>query len=208
MSKSTPIDADTFMRRVKLLVLLVFLIVTIPMGIYTFVLHARLGGVEDTLRYRSPIDGGLDIEGEDVVLRAVQGQSVYVPAYSHVYHQDGQPHLLTITLSVRNTSVDHPIIVRSVRYFDTRGRAIKSYLEAPVRLPPLATTEFLISREDSAGGSGANFLVDWVAEQPVSEPVIEAVMIDTSEQQGISFVCRGVVVKDLAPVSSEELPED
>lgn len=48
--------------------------------------------------------------------------------------------------------------------------------------------------DDSRGGAGANFLVDWGAEQPISEPVVEAVMIGTASQQGISFISPGRVV--------------
>ncbi len=126
----------------------------------------------------------------------VEGQLVYVPAYSHVYHGRGDAHLLTITLSVRNTSLTSEITVNSVRYFDTRGKEVKSYLAKPVRLPPLATTEVLVDRKDSTGGSGANFLVEWSANQPVTAPIIESVMIDTISNQGISFVCRGSVISE------------
>jgi hypothetical protein len=100
-------------------------------------------------------------------------------------------------LSVRNTSVDKPITVSSVQYYDTNGTLIRSFLARPLELKPLATAEFLVERNDAKGGSGANFLVDWVSKEIVSEPIIESVMIDTSAQQGVSFTCGGVVVKDL-----------
>ena len=129
----------------------------------------------------------------------VQGQVVYVPAYSHIYHQDGTPTLLTITLSIRNTSVDREIVVETVRYFDTSGKEVKSYLKKPLRLSPMATTEFLVERDDTSGGSGANFLVRWVSDAAVSEPIIEAVMIDTDRQQGISFARTGKVIEEVTP---------
>lgn len=195
-------DVNSFMRRLKIVIAIGFLAVAVPLMIYAINMDQRLDAFEDALRYRPLSEQGVRIEG-DVgmgVLSPVQGQVVYVPAYSHVYHQDGRPHLLTITLSVRNTSMDHPIVVKSVRYFDTRGKEIKSYLNAPIRLSSLATTEFVIERDDIAGGSGANFLVEWIAEQPTSVPVIEAVMIDTTGQQGISFVRSGVVIKEDKPI--------
>jgi hypothetical protein len=37
-------------------------------------------------------------------------------------------------------------------------------------------------------GSGAKFLVHWRADQPVSEPIVESIMIGTQMQQGISFI--------------------
>jgi len=67
-----------------------------------------------------------------------------------------------------------------------------------LRLAPLATTEFFVPEQDSSGGSGANFIVEWVAEKKqVNTPIIEAVMISTSGQQGISFVRSGQVVQAL-----------
>lgn len=78
---------------------------------------------------------------------------------------------------------------------------MKSYLKKPLRLSALATTGFLAEREDTSGGSGADFLVEWVASQAVSEPIVEAVMIDAHSQQGISFVWSGKVIRELAPES-------
>ena len=66
-----------------------------------------------------------------------------------------------------------------------------------MKLDPLAVTEVVIPERDMAGGSGASFLVEWVAETAVSEPVIESVMIGTMGAQGISFVCPGRVVETL-----------
>jgi len=57
-------------------------------------------------------------------------------------------------------------------------KEIEAYLTNQVTLGPLGTTEILVERHDATGGSGANFLVDWVATNPVSQPIIEAVMID------------------------------
>ena len=127
------------------------------------------------------------------------GQLVYVPAYSHVYHDKGKPHLVTITLSIRNTGIDDEIVLKSVRYHGTQGTLVRSYLDKPVRIPPLGTTEVIVEREDASGGSGANFLVEWVANQPVTAPIIEALMIDKESEQGISFAVRGSVIRQIVP---------
>jgi len=174
----------------------------------------RFDYFEDSLQYRLPSDSDYVPTGDELgslSLHPVQGQVVYVPAYSHIYHQEGRSLLLTITLSIRNTSMDHGIVVRSVRYFDTKGKAVKSHLETPLHVPPLGTTEFLIERSDTVGGSGANSLVEWVADQPVTEPIIEAIMIGTGGQQGISFARVGAVVRELGPASApgaEAPPKD
>lgn len=204
-------DVDAFMGRLRWLIAGGIVLLMVPLAIYAFYLEKRLDTFEQTLQHSPPEE----LQVDDVVrndlyhltANPVQGQVVYVPAYSHVYHDEGKPCLLTITLSVRNTSMESDIVVKSVRYFDTKGKEVKSYLDKPVRLPALGTTEVLIERDDTTGGSGANFLVQWYSEKPVTEPIIEAVMIDTKSQQGISFARRGSVISEVALQSSGESDE-
>ena len=128
---------------------------------------------------------------------AAAGQLVYVPAYSHVYAGDRRQAVdLATTLSIRNTDARDSIRVTSVHYVGSRGEAIRSYLDAPRVLGPYATADFVVDQSDRTGGSGASFLVEWTAESPVASPVVEAVMINTSGQQGISFVTEGRVVAE------------
>lgn len=199
--KIEPKELDAFLRQLYWLTGGLVLLVVVPLAIHGFYLDRRLDALSGSLAPSTPeqLASGdvLAHGGAHAEVNAVAGQTVYVPAYSHIYHEEGQPHLLTITLSVRNTSRAEEIIVRSVRYFDTKGNEVKSYLDRPVRLPAMGTTEVIVERDDATGGSGANFLVDWSADQPVSAPVIEAVMIDTKSQQGISFARRGFVVSEL-----------
>lgn len=132
----------------------------------------------------------------DSTVKIVAGQTVYVPIYSHIYTWERSRTInLTATLSVRNTDLNHPIILASVNYYDGNGEPIRQYLEQPVELRPLAATSFLVAQEDTSGGSGAAFVVEWVTQQEVSVPVVEAVMINTSGNQGISFVSPGRVIK-------------
>ena len=72
---------------------------------------------------------------------------------------------------------------------------IRKCCKSPVELKPLASTDFFIAADDTNGGSGSNFIVEWVAEKTVYEPVIEAVMISTSSSQGISFVSPAKILK-------------
>ena len=60
----------------------------------------------------------------------------------------------------------------------------------------MASTDFVVEEYDTSGGAGANFIVDWTASMEVTAPVVEAVMISTASQQGISFVSAGRVLKD------------
>ena len=201
MARYSETEVDAFMRRFWWIIIGCGAVLAVPIVIYGVYLDRRLDSFENALRYRNPV-GQEDFPAHDVNYSStnlVHGQTVYVPAYSHVYHQDGRPHLLTVTLSVRNTSASRDIVINSVRYFDTNGKEVKSYLEKSLRLAALATTEFLVERNDASGGSGANFLVEWVADNAVTQPIIEAVMIDTSGQQGISFARMGQVVSEVPP---------
>lgn len=125
------------------------------------------------------------------------GQTIYVPVYSYIYHYNSQNHVvnLSATLSIRNTDLTNTLILKAVRYYDTRGQLVREYISKPAALKPLAATDFFIETDDISGGLGASFIVEWVAEKAVSEPAIEAVMISTASAQGISFVSSGKVIK-------------
>ncbi len=125
------------------------------------------------------------------------GQTIYVPIYSHIYSGvKARPFDLAATLSIRNTNLKSAITLVSVKYYDSEGKLLKDYLEKPIVVDAIATTRYIITEDDRAGGSGANFIVIWKSEQPVNPPVIEGVMIGTHSGQGISFVSRGQVIKE------------
>lgn len=126
------------------------------------------------------------------------GQTVYVPVYSHIFADDryrDRPFLLTATLSVRNTDPERPFTLQRVDYYDSEGALLQRYLEAPVTLAPLASTHYIVPESEAKGGAGAKFLIEWQAPAAVSEPIIEAVMIGTKLQQGISFISTGRAIK-------------
>ena len=138
--------------------------------------------------------GSVGQAGEDI--KPVRGQTVYVPIYTHIYSGlKGRPFDLAATLSIRNTDPGHPITIVTVQYYDTAGKLIHNYIEAPVQLNVLASTRYVIKEGEKGGGSGANFMVTWKSEKDVNPPIIEAIMIGTRSGQGISFVSRGQVIK-------------
>lgn len=135
--------------------------------------------------------------GDGALGEAAAGQLLYVPAYSHVYFGDRQrPVDLTAMLSVRNADPEAGIRLVRVQYVGSDGQPLRAYLDAPRALGPLATADFVVDRTDRSGGSGASFLVEWTAERPVATPVVEAVMISASGQQGISFVTQARVLAE------------
>jgi hypothetical protein len=159
-------------------------------------LAGRWQSVEEAPVFQPPVSS-LPRLPESLV---TQGRTVYVPAYSHIYRGTGEAVPLAITLSVRNTDAVEPIRIDRVRYFDDDGRLVREQPEVPLVLAPMAAAAFLVQAEDRSGGSGANFLVDWSAQESVSMPLIEAVMIG----DGLSFKSRGEPVQPEAAAESGE----
>lgn len=130
--------------------------------------------------------------------KSAHGELVYVPIYSSVYHQTAdREYLLTATMSVHNVDLTENIEISAVSYFDTQGRVVSEFLREPAVLGPLATRHFIVPQADRSGGPGANFLVKWESEADVTRPIIEAVMISTTGQQGISFTTQGAAIREL-----------
>jgi len=124
-------------------------------------------------------------------------RTVYVPIYSSLYlgrDINNDMVQLTSTLSVRNVSARFPVVIESVRYYDSHGRLVREHLPKPAELTALASVEFVVKEADTAGGPGANFLVKWSGPSGVDEPLIEAVMLGRSANAGISFTSVGRVI--------------
>ena len=126
-----------------------------------------------------------------------RGQKIYVPYYSQLYNPSGSTSIKFVgILSIRNTSETQKIRITRVDYFDTSGEIEQKCLnEKDLVLSPLATTEFGIPKEDNLGSSGAKIIVEWVSEQLVSDPVIEAIAT-TAGTQGIALVTSGRVIEE------------
>ena len=195
-------DPESMMRAVDRLFFGIIgfgFVVFVAFGFLAWYVDSRLDTFESEARYRPPVSDPVS-HSETVSenkpigsarIKSVRG--VFVSAYSHIYTQEGQPFRLTVTLSIRNTDPKYSLSIDSVRYFDTSGQLVRSFLDQPLTMAPLGTKEFLVEENNVEGGSGANFIVQWSSPQPnIGQPLIEAVMIGTSGQQGISFVSRGI----------------
>ena len=131
-------------------------------------------------------------------LDVTTGQTIIVPAYSGVYYGSGHRTVkLAVTLHIHNTDFDHSIVITSVRYYDAQGQLIKEFLTQPRTLGPIASLEFFVDSSEQGAGLGSNFIMEWVAEEAVYEPIVEAVMISTEGAQGISFTSPGRVIRQL-----------
>ena len=157
---------------------------------FAYFIHNSFESLEGKLSYSPPIAGQVSGNGA-YGIEILDGQTVYVPVYSHIYADGGKPHLLETTLSIRNLDPNRSITVKSVKYFDTKGALVKEYLDGEMGLGALETAAFLVEKQDIRGGSGANFIVVWDAKEPVYEPLIEAVMVGFADAKSISFTSPG-----------------
>jgi len=129
---------------------------------------------------------------------AIAGEVIYVPIYSSIFYVDSKKTInLAATLSIHNTDLEKSIVLDKVWYYDLKGRLLKKYNTEKIQLQPLETLNFVIAENDKSGGTGANFIIEWISETEVSSPIVEAVMINTKHSVGISFISSGKVIKKI-----------
>lgn len=121
-------------------------------------------------------------------------RQVYVPIYSDIYNQNRDTRiLLTATLSIRNTSIKDSLFVSKIDYYNTEGDLVRNYIDSPVYLKPMESIDYVIEQQDTSGGSGANFLIDWYSKKQLN-PLFQAVMVGGLGAQAFSFTTDGIEV--------------
>jgi len=128
----------------------------------------------------------------------VKAQTLYLPIYSHMLYgnlgKSGKASyvLLSALVSIRNTDARRPLRVLSARYFDTQGKLLGERVPTPVSVPPLGTLELFVELNDASGGSGANFVIKWDAEQPLSPPLVESLHANMDCGKAVIFMTQSV----------------
>lgn len=131
------------------------------------------------------------------------GQTLYLPIYSNIWHGDRVVEnkypvsaQVSALVSIRNTSLKTPIRVVSARYYSTDGKLLKEYLPKPAEIGAMGTLELFVERKESAGGSGANFIIQWDSAAPTNPPVVEAIHADVrGGMPAISFITTARVIR-------------
>jgi len=132
-----------------------------------------------------------------VLAEMSKGQTQYVPCSSHTFHGPRTRQLdLTVTLVVRNIDTRRPLTLTAVDYHGSDGKLLKRFQPAPVVIAPLSSREFVVDEKDRDGGVGASFLVRWKSVEAVNAPIVETVMIGSSNSLGISYVNQGVAIQE------------
>ena len=116
----------------------------------------------------------------------------YLGIYSEIYStSEHLTHDLTVTVSLRNTSETAAVYLTKGAYYDTTGKLIHTYFDFPIVLKPLETVEIIIEEGDKTGGTGGNFIFNWLDDASVTDPLFEGLMISTRGTQGLSFTTEG-----------------
>jgi len=129
------------------------------------------------------------------VAELTKRHTVYVPAYSHIYTSKNMYEEMGITLSIRNTDDRMRLLVEKIVYYNTGGDVVETFLSEPHVLDPMGTIDFVVNLDDMRGGSGANFIVEWAGKPELSDPVIQAVMVNVSGAKAFAFATDGVTVR-------------
>ena len=142
-----------------------------------------------------PARAGISALEPGATLPTAAGQSIYLPITTRVAADDGRPIRLVVNVAVRNADETRPILVTLLRHRDADGKTVRDYLRAPVRLAPKATLDVVL-KDPEGPGPATSVRVEWVADRPVTPPIVGAVMIGTVGSQGISFTEHGQVIED------------
>lgn len=141
----------------------------------------------------------VDKEGEDQFKSLeVKGQldkksinysdTLYVPIYSDIYMDaQNQNSLLSATLSIRNTSFNDSLFITVIDYYNTTGDKVKSFIENTINVPPMATVNYVIEKDDDTGGPGANFIIVMNAKSSEIKPLVQAVMLGNLGNKSFAF---------------------
>jgi hypothetical protein len=129
----------------------------------------------------------------------LRGQLMYMPVYSNVpYHIVGVEQFdMSAFVAVHNTDLIHSITITNALYFNKMGKPVFDFLtEGKIILAPLATHDFYVPYEDKSG-NGANFIIEWVSDTLVSEPLVESVTISLKPNQSVAVLSKGRIIREL-----------
>jgi hypothetical protein len=132
---------------------------------------------------------------ENISTNIGRNETVYIPVYSHVYTSEEKYELMGITLSIRNTDPNQKIWIKKISYYSTKGELLQNYISKSHILKPMASIDFVVDLNDVRGGSGANFIIEWEGSKTLSNPIIQAVMVNNSGNKAFSFITNGQRIK-------------
>lgn len=129
-----------------------------------------------------------------------KGQTLYLPVYTFVWHgnldKERKPEKspVSVLVSIRNTDPARPVKLLSAKYYSTAGKLLAEYVPQPKAIGPMGTYELYVERKEMAGGSGANFMIEWQADVPVNPLLVEGVHADIQGHRTLAFTTRATPI--------------
>jgi hypothetical protein len=142
--------------------------------------------IVDIPKMNQLLRGSIDLPNRD---------TIYIPIYSEVNIEQNTRKLgLTVTVSVRNTSIKDTIYIEDINHYNSQGELVHKYLNDIVFLTPMQSIAYVIEGTDIAGEVEQSFIVNWGATSSKLKPIFQSVMISNHGPQGISLITNGVSV--------------
>jgi len=169
--------------------------------IFTFLLHSCKK--EEKKAFGNPIPSDFDtslliIKAEN--FKNVKGQLIYLPIYSNIpYVVDNKEYFsdMSAIAAIHNTDLKNKITLTQVLYFNSQGKLIHDFLQGKTKtLDPLATEHYYVPFEDKSG-SGANFLIEWISQVSVNEPLVESITAKLITNQSAAFINQGKIIREI-----------
>jgi hypothetical protein len=115
-----------------------------------------------------------------------------------VYISENKYVRLSITLSIRNSDLTKDLYIESIDYYNTEGKLVKQYLSQPHILKPMASMDYVVNLEDMSGGNGAKFLINTASKNKISNPIAQAIMINTLGKLVKQYLSQPHILKPMA----------
>jgi hypothetical protein len=125
------------------------------------------------------------------------GQLLYLPVYSNIPFQiDTGMFDMSAFVAIHNTDLDSKLCLTQVLYFNQEGMLVDDFLKGEkICLDPLATKEFYIPYEDRSG-TGANFLIEWISDSLITEPLVESVTLCLKPNNTLAIRSEGRIIRE------------
>lgn len=126
----------------------------------------------------------------------MNGQLLYLPVYSNIpYLIDTSMFDMSAFVAIHNTDLSNPITLTKVLYFNQDGKLVDDFLKDDnMDIMPLATKNYYIPYEDKSG-TGANFLIEWISDTLVNEPLIESVTLCLKPNNTIAIPGKARIIR-------------
>jgi hypothetical protein len=99
-------------------------------------------------------------------------------------------------IAIHNTDITSSITLTRVLYFNQGGKLVNDYLKkGNMKIDALATKDFYVPYEDQSG-TGANFLIEWVADTLVNEPLIESVTTCLKPNNTVAVLSQRKILRE------------